>query len=115
MNVQYIVSIALLILSILVVIVGIVTFFYNIKLFFYLKKIQYDQWKHLTTIGHMGPGMSNPSVWFRYIYTDSTIDDFIIKRYKKILRTLLIFIVLFIVIIVSVAIGMGFYIRNGNG
>lgn len=80
------------------------------RLFFYLKKNYKDQWIDLTSIGPMGPSMSNPFLWFRYLYDESKNDDSTIIHYKKRLRILFMCIVGLLLFVITVIIGMGFYL-----
>ncbi len=68
---------------------SIASFVYNMKLFFHLKKNQYDRWMQLTSIGSIGPGISNPLRWFPYLYNDLDNDDPIVLHLKKRVRTFL--------------------------
>jgi len=73
----------LIIVAILIIAFGIASFVYNMKLFFYLNKNRHDRWCHLTSLGPIGPGMSNPFRWFPYLYNDSDNDESTIRLYKK--------------------------------
>ena len=41
----------------------------------YLKKYRYELWRNLTSIGHVGPGASNPFRFFKWLYGTKHIDD----------------------------------------
>lgn len=86
---EFVISSILLALVLFIVTIGIAVFIVNLRLGFYVKKNQYDQWKKLTTIGPMGPGMSNPFLWFNYLYSDLKQDDRTIYKFKKKTRILI--------------------------
>lgn len=83
-------SVALAVGAALVVFFGTTAFITNMKLFSYLKKNLPERWNHLTTIGAMGPGMSNPFRWFPYLYNDEDTADPTVFRLKRRVRSLLV-------------------------
>lgn len=58
------------------------SFVNNIRLDFYLKKVKYERWRDLTSIGSFGPGASNPFSWLPYVYSKLDCEDEMILRLK---------------------------------
>ena len=52
-----------------------VTFFHLFRLLRYLKKNEYQKWKEITSIGNIGPGLSNPYRAWSYIFQNTNEDD----------------------------------------
>ncbi len=81
-----VISLALLAWAMMIVIISIILFIYNVMLLSYLKKRRIKRWEQLTTIGSMGPGLSNLFRWFPYVYNEIDADDHVVLNYKKRIR-----------------------------
>lgn len=88
----------------------------SVRLSFYLKKKNYKRWCELTTIGNIGPGLSNPFRGFSYIYSTRDNEDENILRYKNNIR-FAIKLAAFMLVAMAINIGLIFIrmtISNGH-
>ncbi len=85
-------SIVLLIGAILSIIGCITAFLYNVRLSLYLRKKYSLRWEQLTTIGSIGPGLSNPIRWIVYLFNRTDQEDIVIQKFKKRIRLCIAFV-----------------------
>lgn len=65
---------------------GFFTLYNSFRLMRYLKKVKYERWVEITSIGKIGPGLNNPLRAGPYIRGSLDNDDNRIARYKGAIR-----------------------------